>query len=363
MHDRIKPLITSILVLVGVGCQRQNLEEWPLVEQLPISVKENATPLRAEIVEASYDFIYAKDLFVYRDSIMIVLNKAYKDVHFVEFYNLNTNQVINRFISMGNGPGEMLNTLAHVRGNELYVHDFAKNQIGIINIDSVLHNPGYRMKPLVGFNNNVGSPFVTFYKDDQLIMQNPYYFYDKKLGIDNKASRFVSTDIGEINRTFSSLDEARYYTYNVSQGLIIPNLDKNRLIYASSFLNELGIYDMDLKPMKFIMTPDDITPTYRLDEDNQIIFNRVAPYAYRGYYVEDEYFYVSYVGDYFSGDKPLRDFSSWIFKFDWDGNFVESYHSPEYINTLSKSIDKDVFYGRGFDEDGITVLWKLSSDN
>jgi hypothetical protein len=347
-------------VLGFVGCQSQQTEEWPLVEELPISVKENAKLLRAEIVEASYDFIYAKDFFAYQDSIMIVLNKAYRDVHFVEFYNLNSNKAINSFISVGNGPGEMLNTLAHVRRNELFVHDFAKNQIGIINIDSVLHNPDYRIKPPVQFSNNVGSPFVTFYRNTQLIMQNPYYFLDKKLKIDNKAPRLIVTEIGDDNGKLSSLDGARYYTYNVSQGLIIPNLDKNRLIYASSFLNELGMYDMDLNPIKFVMTPDDIKPIYRFDDGNQIIFNGVAPYAYRGHYIDNNYFYVSYVGDYFSGDKHLKDFSSWIFKFDWSGNFIESFHSPEYINTLSKSPNKNIFYGRGFDEDGTTVLWKLS---
>lgn len=158
------------MVLGFVGCQNQNPEEWPLVEELPVSVKENAKPLKAEIVEVSYDFIYAKDFFVYQDSIMIVLNKAYKDVHFVEFYNLNSNLVINRFISVGNGPGEMLNTLAHIRKNELFVHDFAKNQIGIINIDSVLHNPKYRMSSPIQFSNNVGSPFVTFFKDNQSLV-------------------------------------------------------------------------------------------------------------------------------------------------------------------------------------------------
>jgi hypothetical protein len=324
------------------------------------SHKENAKPLRAEIVEASYDFIYAKDFFVYNDSVMIVLNKPTRDVRFLEFYNLNSNTIINRFISLGNGPGEMLNTLAHVRDNELFVHDFAKNQIGMLNIDSILYNPKYRMDPPTRFSNNVGSPFVTFYRDNELIMQNPYYFSSAKLGIDNEMPRFIISEIEKPNKRLSVLDNVRYFTYNVSQGSIIPNLEKNRVVYASSFLNELGIYDMNLNPVKLILTPDDIEPTYRFDDGNQIVFDRIAPYAYRGHCVDDNYFYVSYVGDYFSGEKHLKEFSSWIFKLDWNGNLIDSFHSSKYINTLSKSPGEDVFYGRGFDEDGTTVLWKLS---
>ena len=350
-------VVWGILIFLVGGCTNHNSEVFPLTETLDLSVKENAKPLKAEIVQASYDFIHAKDFFVYQDSIMIVLNKPSTEVRFVEFYNLNTNTRINGFISKGNGPGEMLNTLAHIRGNLLFVHDFVKNQIVRINIDSVLQNPDYRLEPLIQFSNNIGSPFVTFYRDDKLIMQNPFYFQDKELSIDNKTPRFITEDNDSVSLQF---DESFYYTYNVSQGLIIPNPVKNRLIYVSSFLNELAIYDMDLKPIKMITGPDNLKPTYRLDPGNQIAFDKMVPYSYMGFWTDENSIYFSYIGDFFFRNKRLKDFSSWIFRFDWDGNLIESFYSPEYIKSLSKSSDDCMFYGRGFDQDGMTVLWKLS---
>ncbi|MDR2910151.1 MAG: hypothetical protein LBV47_02135 [Bacteroidales bacterium] len=118
---------------------------------------------------------------------------------------------------------------------------------------------------------------------------------------------------------------------------------------------------MNLNPIKLVIGPDALKPTYRLDGGgNQIVFDRTVPYAYRNYYIDNNYFYLSYIGDYFTIDTQLKNFKSWIFKFDWDGNFIESFHSPEYISAISKSSNNDIFYGRGFDKDGTTVLWKLS---
>ena len=347
-------LILGIVILYG--CKDHSLIKWPETIHVGVNIKENSVKLNAEIIKASYDFIYAKNFFVYEDSIMIVLNKPSNYVNFIEFYNIKMGKIINRFITRGNGPGEMLNTLAHIRKNNLYIHDFMANQIVSINIDSVLSFPDYKIEKPIRFSNNVGSPFVTFYKNDQLIMNCPFYFYDKKMGIDNNAPRFIVTDSKE--EISLSLSAHIYYTYNVSQGLIVPNQEKNRLIYASCFLPEIEVYDMELNPIKRIIGPDKLKPSYRID-GNQIVFNKIVPYSYTGYYFDKEHLYFSYVGDYFHGDMELKDLKSWILKYDWDGNFIESFDLPEYINGLSKSVEENVFYGRGFDSDGTVVLWRF----
>lgn len=48
-----------------------------------------------------------------------------------------------------------------------------------------------------------------------------------------------------------------------------------------------------------------------------------------------------------------------MFKFDWDGNFIKSYHSDKYLSSLSLSSDGKTFYGKGYDENGNVVLWRL----
>lgn len=329
-------------------------------EFLSNDVKLDAVELKSDVIGACYQFIHAKDFFVYQDSILVVINKPHKDGSFVNLFNLNSNELLRSFILLGNGPLEMINVIAHLRNNELIVHDFAKNQILCVNLDSALVSPNYKNVPPLKFSNGVGSPFVTFYNDKKLlIMLNPYYFSNENLRIDNGVSRFIVGDT-KINDDLEEIASDLYYTYNVSQGFIIPNIANNRIIYASNFYDELEIYDNELHLLKRIEGPDKLKPVFRR-HGKEIIFNKIVPYTYRSYAMSKDFFYLSYIGDnYVPGKNRLQDFDSWIFKFDWNGTLMESYHSNEYISTLSLSDSDDKFYARGFDENGTPVVWQLT---
>lgn len=347
-----------MICLCLCGCTVNKQTEWVRQVDIDESVKSEAIQLKAEIIEQSQQFINAKDFFVYNDSVLVVINKPKKDNPFVVFHNLNTDRNIAKYINLGNGPGEMLNCIAHIRGSNLYVHDFVKNTLSVIDVDSVLlYRECYKLRPFIRFSDTVGSPFVTMYGSGKLIMLNPYCFTDKSLKIDNRQPRFIVLESDK--DPYLTLNGKLYYAYNVSQGVIIPDVNRDRVIFASCFKSEIEFYDSGLNPILKISGPDKLTPSYRFNTNSDIIFNKTVPYSYMGYCVDEDSIYLSYVGDYFTEDKPLRDFDSWIIEINWNGDIGKIYHSPEYIKTISKSVDKDVFYGRGFNEEGI-ILWKLS---
>ena len=204
---------------------------------------------------------------------------------------------------------------------------------------------------------NVGSPFVTFLDENRLIMLNLYYFKNKNLGINNGASRFIINE-KDIDPNFNRVNSRLYYTYNVSQGFIVPNIEKDRIIYASNFYDEIEIYDCDLHLLRRIEGPDNLIPSYQI-HNREIIFNKTVPYTYRNYAITDDFFYLSYIGDYYTSGSQLQDFDSWILKFDWDGNFIECYHSEEYVSTISLSDTDGKFYARGLDQKGVPVVLEL----
>ncbi len=332
------------------GCAVNKHEEWPYQIEIDESIKSKAIQLKAEIVEQSMQFINAKDFFVYNDSVLIVLNKPHKSNPFVIFHNLNTNRDIAKYINLGNGPGEMLNCIAHIRNSNLYVHDFVKNILAIIDIDSVLiSGETYKLDPFIRFSNNVGSPFVTMYDDDTLIMLNPYCFIDKNLGIDNRQPRFIISEIGKDSGLI--LNSKLYYTYNVSQGVVIPSIDRNRVVFASCFTSEIEFYDYNLNPILKVDGPVKMKPSYRCNANKDISFNKIVPYSYMSYCIDDDSIYFSYVGDYFTKEKQLHDFDSLIIEIDWSGNIGNVYHSPEYIKTISKSEKLFKFYSK-------IILWQ-----
>ena len=346
-----------LFVIVGfVYCTRDNVDS----EYLSNEIKSQAIELKGKVLDSSYRFIRAKEFFVYHDSILVVLNKPHRGGGFVDLFDLNSKTTLRSFFRMGNGPGELLNAIAHLHGKELIVHDFAKHQIASIDLDSALISSSYRPSSPLKFSNDVGSPFVTFLDSARMIMLNPYYFDNEDLGIDNDVPRFLVRETRKNSPVCEMALPQLYYTYNVSQGFIIPNIEKNRIIYASNFYDELEIYDKNLNLLKRIEGPDKLRPVYRM-HGKEIIFDKIVPYSYRSYAMTDSSFYLSYIGDYYVSRKSkLQNFDSWIFKFDWDGNFIECYHSKEYISSLSLS-DVDVkFYGRGFDRDGTPIVWELT---
>ena len=76
-------------------------------------------------IEVTRTFIHASDMFVYHDSILIVLNKPTAS-HVLELYDLRSEEIISKHILFGSGPEEMLNCKADLYDNILQVRDFIR---------------------------------------------------------------------------------------------------------------------------------------------------------------------------------------------------------------------------------------------
>ncbi|MFI3263025.1 MAG: hypothetical protein R3Y26_08970 [Rikenellaceae bacterium] len=357
MHINIFCFFSFVAMIYSfVSCHSACQTEW--LQTVVIEKALDPIKLKAEVVKESQFFFNAKNFSMCNDSVMVVLNKPSGKNSFVVFHNIKRDESIAEFIRLGRANNEMLNCSAHIKDNLLLVKDFVKNNLAIINIDSVLvYGSDYEVNDFIKFGNTIGSGFVTQYDSNRLIMLNPYCFTNKDMRIDNKQPRFIVLE-NDITPPLEYNDEL-YFTFNVTQGPIITNKNKNRVIYASSSLSEIEIYDFDLDPVKKIFGPIELTPTYRVSDGKDISFDKIVPYSYMSSYYNEDYFYLTYVGEYFHRNDKLENFDSYILKFDWDGNLVETYHSPEYIYSLYWSEINNSFYGRGFN-DGEIILWKLN---
>lgn len=351
-------LISCILL---VQCSERKPVGFDSLEILPSDVKERTTALEATKVIDADEIISAKQLFVYKDSVLVVVNKPKHDGWFLGLYNLYTKSLLGRFVRNGNGPKEMLNVMAHVNKNKLILHDFVKRQIVSFDLDSAILDKAYSYGTPVSFCKNAGSPFVTFFDKSRLIMLNPYYLENDKLGISNGEPRFLVNDIGSQAVLLRS-GGRKPRSYNIEQGFIIPDKSHNKVIYASCFYPEIEMYDYELKPLKKITGPDDLKIDYSVS-GNDVVFSKVVPYAYQSYAMVSDGFYLLYIGGYYTARTKYKDMQSWIFKFDWDGNYIKSYHFDQYLESLSVTSDEETFYGQGFDENGNVTLWKLSKKN
>ncbi len=342
-----------ILGCLIYSCANSENKDISLLQE---EIKINSQFLKIDTIAIPENLIYAREFLVYHDSVLIVLNKRYDDVSFIEIYNLREKKLINKYFRLGNAPDELLSAFASLNGNLLTVNDYVKNQVAFLNIDSVLTNPLYHPTPIRHYTQ---SPVAAQHLiDNQLIIENPNYFVDDNLGINTHNARLIVLD----KKSMPKEDERyEYYVRNVtSDGHIIVNYKLNKIIYAYMDKTIIELYDKSLKLTKCISGPDKLPAKYKII-DKEVLFDEYIPYSYLAFCTDETCFYLTYMGANLVDGKNMEDYPLWIFKFDWNGNFIESYNVGRYISSISISSDSKNFYGTGIDEEKNPILLKLSA--
>jgi len=144
-------------------------------------------------------------------------------------------------------------------------------------------------------------------------------------------------------------------------GVIISNFQQDRIFYVNGNIPFIELYNSELELIRQIHGPDKLLAKYRIDNGNSICFNKVIPYAYMCFCTSINYIYLTYIGDnHIPMQNNVEDLPTWIFKFDWDGNLIESYSVGRYINSISLSLDEKSIYATAINEEKNPFLIKLS---
>lgn len=265
---------------------------------------------------------------------------------------MHTKNKIKELFRYGNGPFELLNADIDITGNILTVNDMVKKEVSFVYLDSVLLQKVY--KPVIHkYYLDIRS--IVFCPPNEVIMDNPNYFYDPNFNVSNGKFRLLHSSIDRLNQMH--LRSGKYYTRNVSSGTIIPNYVSDRLLFLNSYLSEIEVYDANLNLLKRILGPKEQVANYTII-DNEVIFKKIIPFAYLGYCCDEESVYALYMGDFWTEYNRLEDNSCWILKLDWDGNLLKVYTLPKYIKNISLG-GNGFLYATGLDAEENPVLLKL----
>ena len=101
--------------------------------------------------------------------------------------------------------------------------------------------------------------------------------------------------------------------------------------------------------------PSQLPARYSISQGS-VTFKEKVPYAYLSYCITDNYLYFNYIGGYY--EEGYNNLHSTILKFDFNGNLIASFILPEYISSFSV-IDDNLIYGKGYNDQGETILKKL----
>lgn len=318
---------------------------------LPDKVKDTAKVLTPEPIDFNLP-VNVTDLAVWKDSIVIINTNGSDGHKFIEFYNINTHELLKDYFIKGNGPGEMLNCRLNIQNDTIIADDIYRQNFATIPIHDALRANAYTPRlEKYSVSTQFFQPF-----HNRLLALNPFCFSDKKHNIDNKATRFILTDT---SYTYKEVHQYEYDTFNVTPAMFMISYAHNRIFFYSVCLPEIEIYDTDLNLLKKVSGPRLPHNIEYVALGKGITFKNAIPNSYRTHCRNSEYIFLAYTRDFTSGEKRYDElYDTWIFKFDWNGNFIDSYYIN--ISTLSMSLSSDgkSLYVFGRNTDGKDVFHK-----
>lgn len=359
MHSRyseviiFRPIAIAISLILS-SCTVYDEGLWPIVEQINIEDHPHTVFFSTDIV-SSLSFIKAKHFYVWADSILVTVNNPSTDKKVVVLSYLSSSEIIGEYLGYGNGPNEVLICTDHLYRDTLYINDVAKNKLYYFVLPDIVRTPHqFDSISVFDYHGYGPTPFVTMIDKRSILCENPYHFSDRKSHIYNTAkNRFDRYCLGDERMIIHT--NYKYDTYNVSQGIIVPIIEKNRVYYASSSKPLIEIYDKEGTRIKRLTGPSELPANYSI-HNGSIEFKERIPYSYLGYCLTNSFLYLNYIGGYF--EDGFHNLHSTIIKFDFDGNLIESFILPEYVSSFS-IVDDNLIYGKGYNNQGETVLKKF----
>lgn len=327
----------------------------PAVESYTLEreILDTAKTLKPETVDLDSP-ITARELYVWQDSIAVVLNGEKGGRRLVEMYSMNSGRLIKDLFIKGRGPDEILLCYASLKRDTLLVNDIMQHKIAILPLDSLLHNKNY--KPTFRhytINTQRLWPFR-----GRLLAVNPNCFVDKQNGINNDGPRFILSDS---NYNYKETKHYEINTINLTGADFFISYEKNRIFYWNLYSPEIEIYDTDLHLLRKINGIKQDKKIEYLFANGYVYADADYEYTYRVGCYDDKYVYIISFGEAPNEDASWDDFNkSYILKFDWDGNFIDSYLIELNISSLSVSTDGQSLYAFGLDSQGNNALYKYS---
>lgn len=315
------------------------------------SILDSAKPLTAESM--NFDFpITTVNLYIVNDSIAVVHNSEQDERKLVEIYNLNSGALIWDRFTKGNGPEEILMGRSDMFNDTLMLEDLMRDRIVLLPIGKI--TTGEDFKPEFQDYSVVSTRIRPF--GGKLLAVNPYCFNDKQSGIHNDGNRFILTDS---SFNYKETNSYQYETFNVTNGNFIISYDNDRIIYYSAAEPLIEVYDTDLNLLRTVTGPELSNRPELSLIGNMVMYSNGIPYAYKSASCcNRRHVYLTYIGELATADRNYDDFDTYILKFDWNGNFIESYSIGHSVTSMSLSGDGKSLYVFGREHDGTDVLYR-----
>ncbi len=275
-------------------------------------------------------------VYVYKDStiIQISISEPENGKKHLNIYKIGNSEPIRSLFTHGRFDSDFLTSMPFIYSDTLVIQDIIREQIAVLSIPELISSPEYT--PTI-VESNICTNSILPYRGKFLYlspywMNNPPDKYKNEIG-----DKFLLTDdefneIGEIKRL---------ETLSVTRGMFAVNHKKDRILFFDNYMDIIEIYDYNLHLIKKVVGPDNIQPEYEIGDCNNSLVANIIKNGYDTYLMgtissNKDYVFATYKGK--SEDRI------YIFKFDWNGNFIKSYFTQLGKEVISASVSDNCKY-------------------
>lgn len=302
-------IAACLIAVVLAGCNRNDTLK---VVTLGQEIKTKAERLEPETTLTLPDLIFAKMAWVYNDRYAVLALKT-RDFS-TALYDMQTGEILKKFLHYGNGPQEILLALYRMVGDTLTVRDMNRGKMYLIPLAKL---PDIE---IIEQQANIFSAEYIPYKGKYLAL-NPYFFKNEKMGIDTKENMLLVSDGAE--REFH---DDKLLAINVVQGTLLYNKNRDRIAFLNGSDPLITIFNSELNPVVEVKGPVDYEVSYIQPKDSyELVFYGNICTSYRSAASDDLYIYALYHGSVRDARKSGAESNHYLFVFDWDGNVIKSF--------------------------------------
>ena len=278
-------------------------------------------------------------LLLYGDTLIVQeFNRAHDE--FLTFFSIETGQVIKKAIPQGAGPEELLNCDICLLGNELWMYDMGKIQVGKVPMDSLLN----------------GSLSTSWYKLDRFYYRFAMLNDSTMLGTNDLSAKtkiaYVNLETGQVvgRSDYAYLDEeiGLAALIDACSCYIDVNPRTKDIALSYRYMDVLEIYDAEGHLKSAIQGPACFDVDFQ-PRGSGMGKTEDTRKAFVNSYATENAIYLLY-----SGNKRTEEnwaYGSEIFVYSWDGTPLKRYLLDRPVYTFAVDETKKVIYSYSLKSD------------
>jgi hypothetical protein len=288
------------------------------------------------------------------DSLLIYADRYEGKVFSV--FDLHNKRFVGRFVSEGQGPNEVipgLYLLKFPQKDKLYTYQRNAAIISIFNV------PDYKIKE--NFRITSSTPWRPF----EMEKTKDYYIgmgiFDKgRFGVYDSKGKFLYTG-GHYPYKGDDMESSKAFL--MYQGPFCANPDKNYFVASCLYSDHIVFYEITknaLIPIKEYYSYDVTVDGKNSSAGNSSVREKdETVFSYQWAFGTGSCCYMLFSGKTYAEDKERSGESRYIIVFDWQGNYIKTFHTDYDIKSFCVDEKNNYIYASALDEDFEYIIIKL----